>query len=314
MEESMSETGSEGSPATPKSVVMQWPMSMVNLPRAATFADFGHHMNGYNVQQPYQHRHSMSGQPYNHRHSLSGDGAHEYPGMPQHQAPMAPHEQPQQHPGVHMLQRTASLPQGYFVPEQNNPGVATMNTNTHPASAQMHPQYQQAPRQGVERLPLEMPPYSSAPGLSGSLHSSPSPYSPSSGRSPAAQDGFYTHAPTAQAATYALHAASPVEQQQPQVVNYQGQIASQQPVISPPTQPPAVQQQPPQQQPQAVPEPYPQQHGQAEAQHWYNGVAYQPPVTIELPGYGPSVYDWDGPKCEYADPSMQLPSDRIANM
>ena len=311
IDDSMSETGSEDSPATPKSHAMQWPPQNVpmmshhghHLHRAASFADFGQHMNGFNVQQPYGHR-----------HSLSSGGAHEYHGLPQHQPPMQPHEQ--QHPGVHMLQRTSSLPQhGYFVTEQNNPGVATMNTNPHPAAAPIHPQYQQAPRQGVERLPLDIP-YSSAPGLTGSIQSSPSSFSAASGRSPSTQDGFYTHAPT-QAATYALHTASPVEQQQPQMVSYQGQMAQQTPVMSQPPQAQAVQQQS-QPQPQAAPEQYQQQHGQAEEQQWYNGVAYQPPVEVatigQIPAYGSNVYDPWGPKIEFEDPSMQLPSARIESM
>ncbi|KAK0705090.1 hypothetical protein B0H67DRAFT_604026 [Lasiosphaeris hirsuta] len=279
IDDSMSETGSEDSPATPKSHAMQWPPQNVpmmshhghHLHRAASFADFGgQHMNGgYNMQQQQQQ--------YGHRHSLSG-GPHEY---------------------------HASLPQhSYFVTEQNNPGVATMNTN--PAAAPIHPQYQQMPRQNVERLPLEIP--YSAPGLAGSIQSSPSSFSAASGRSPSTQDGFYTHAPTAQAATYALHAASPVEQQQPQMVSFQSQMVQ---------QPQAVQQQS-QSQPQAAPEQYPQQHSQAEEQQWYNGVAYQPPVEVatigQIPTYGSSVYDPWGPKLEFEDPSMQLPSARIENM
>jgi len=283
-----------------------------HLHRAASFADFGQHMNGFNMQQQQQ-------QQYGHRHSLSSGGAHEYHGHPQqHQVPS--HEQPpqqsQQHPGVHMLQRTASLPQhSYFVTEQNNPGVATMNTNPHPAAAPIHPQYQQIPRQGVERLPLEIP--YSAPGLAGSIQSSPSSFSAASGRSPSTQDGFYTHAPTAQAATYALHTASPVEQQQPQMVSFQSQMASQAQVMGQAPQSQGVQPQPQQQQ-QAAPEQYQQQHGQAEEQQWYNGVAYQPPVEVatigQLPAYGSSVYDPWGPKIEFEDPSMQLPSARIENM
>ncbi|KAK3933893.1 hypothetical protein QBC46DRAFT_430648 [Diplogelasinospora grovesii] len=275
IDDSMSDTGSEDSPSTPKSSVMSWaPHHMMghhgghhSLHRAASFADFGQHMNGaYNIHQHQQ-------QPYSHRHSLSSGGAHEYHGHPS-QAPMhhhnhhnphdqaaayhhhqhQQHQQQQQHPGVHMLQRTSSMPQhSYYVTEQNNPGVATMNTNPHAAtSAPMHPQYhhpQQMPRQNGERLPLEMPSFSAAAGLTGSIQSSPSTFSTASGRSPSTQDGFYTHAPTsAQAATYALHAASPVEQQNPQIVSFQGQMAA------PPQTAAQVmtQQAPPSQQPQPV--------------------------------------------------------------
>ncbi|CRK36730.1 hypothetical protein BN1723_018632, partial [Verticillium longisporum] len=134
---------------------------------------------------------------------------------------------PQQHPGAHMLHRTASMPQhSYYVTEQSNPGVATMNTNPMPA------QYQ-VPRQPVERLPLEIP--YSAPHQA--MQSSPSNFSAGSGRSPSTQEGFYTHQPT-QTATYALHAASPVEhaqqhapqhQPQPQMVPYAQQVSTQRP-------------------------------------------------------------------------------------
>ncbi|KAK3387567.1 zinc finger protein 32 [Podospora didyma] len=317
IDDSMSETGSEDSPSTPKSHSMHWPPHNVammghhghghQLHRAASFADFGQHMNSYNLQQQYGHR-----------HSISSGAAHEYHGHP-HSQPPPIHEhhqhQQQQHPSVPMLQRTASLPQHtYFVTEQNNPGVATMNTNPHP-SAPVHPayqqQHQQIPRQGVERLGLEMPPFPSAQVLGGSIQSSPSSFSAASGRSPSTQDGFYTHAPTAQAATYALHAASPVEQQPPQMVAYQGQMTSQpQAMPQPPQQPAAPQQQP-------APEQYPQ-HSQPEEQHWYNGVAYQPPVEVatigQLPAYGSGVYDAWAAKIEFEDASMQLPSARIENM
>ncbi|KAK0634839.1 hypothetical protein B0T17DRAFT_586523 [Bombardia bombarda] len=317
IDDSMSDTGSEDSPATPKSSAMQWPpqnIPMINhhghhLHRAASFADFGQQLNSYNLPQQYAHR-----------HSLSSGGAHDYHGIPQHnQGMMHPHEQPQQqqpqhqHPGVHMLHRTASLPQhSYFVTEQNNPGVATMNTNPHSAATQMHPQYQQMPRQAVERLPLEIP-YSSAPGLTGSIQSSPSSFSTASGRSPSTQDSFYTHTQTAQAATYALHTASPVEQQQPQMVTFQGQVMQH---TAPPQQVQA-----PSNQSQQGSEQYQQQQQQQHAQsedQWYNGVAYQPPVEVATIGqiapYS-TVYDpWGATKLEFEDQSMQLPSARIENM
>ncbi|KAM7193354.1 hypothetical protein V8F20_008404 [Naviculisporaceae sp. PSN 640] len=326
MDDSMSDSGSEDSPMTPKSSAMHWPphgMPLMShhgqhhLHRAASFADFGQHMNGYPLHPQYN----------SHRHSLSSGGAHEYHGIPNSQSAVHHHEQQQQqqpqqaqHPGVHMLQRTASLPQhGYFVTEQNNPGVATMNTNPHqPAPVQYH---HQIPRQGVERLPLEIP-YSSAPGLTASIQSSPSSFSAASGRSPSTQDGFYTHTQTAQAATYALHSASPVEQQQPQMVSFQGQMATQGGAVmqqSAPAQQQQIKQEyAPQQQPAAEQYQPPQHIQSAEEQQWYNGVAYQPPVEVatigQLPAYGSGVYDPWGPKIEFEDPSMQLPSARIENM
>ncbi|KAK3314689.1 zinc finger protein 32 [Apodospora peruviana] len=318
IDDSMSDSGSEDSPTTPKSSAMQWApqnMSLVGhhghhpLHRAASFADFGQHMNPYNLQQQYSHRHSLSG------------GAHEYHGILNNQAPIHSHEQAQQqqqHQGVHMVQRTAGLPQhNYFVTEQNNPGVATMNTNPHPSAGAIHPQYHQhIPRQGVERLPLEIP-YSSAPGLTGSIQSSPGSFSAASGRSPSAQEGFYTHAQPAQAATYALHTASPVEQQQPQMVPFQSQMTPQAAQVMQQAPPQQVQQQSAQQ-PTAEQYQHPQHVQAAEEQSWYNGVAYQSPVEVTTVGpisaYGPGVYDPWGPKIEFEDTSMQLPSARIENM
>lgn len=319
LDDCTSDSGSEDSPSTPKSSIMQWPPQGVQmigphgqtLHRAASFADFGQHMNSFGIQHPYGHR-----------HSLSSGGAHDYHGLPQvhhlQQQPMHPHDQAQQQQqqGVHMLQRTASLPQHtYYITEQNNPGVATMNPHPHPASQPpMQPQYHQMPRQGVERLPLEIP-YTPNPGLSGSIQSSPSSFSAASGRSPSTQDGFYTHAPTAQAATYALHNASPVEQQQPHMVAYQGQMTPQPQVMTQAPTPQQVQQATPQSQP--APEQYHPPQPQPEEQGWYHGVAYQSPVEVTAIGqiaYGNGVYDPWGPKMEFEDPSMQLPSARIENM
>ncbi|KAK0741632.1 hypothetical protein B0T21DRAFT_283983 [Apiosordaria backusii] len=321
LDDSMSDTGSEDSPSTPKShSAMPWATQHHHIPmmnphghhlqRAASFADFGQHMNGYSLQQQYNNQH---------RHSLSSGGAAEYHG-PMHPHHHEPQPQPQPHPAQQqhhqnvpaMLQRTASLPHhSYFVADSNNPGVATMNTNPHPAAA---------PPQGVDRLPLEIPyHHSSASGLAASLQSSPSSFSAGSGRSPSTQEGFYTHAPPAQAATYALHAASPVVEQQQQQA---------QQMYPPPQQHQhQQQQQQPTSQPQGGQEKYyePQQVDQRQEdqqqQNWYNGVqgvhAYQPPVEVAtITGYGPGgVYDpWGGPKLEFDDSGLQLPSARIESM
>ncbi|KAK4179990.1 putative zinc finger domain protein [Triangularia setosa] len=340
LDDSMSDTGSEDSPSTPKShSAMPWATAQQHhhipmmgphghhLQRAASFADFGQHMNGYSLQQQYNNQH---------RHSLSSGGAAEYHGPmghPHDQHPQAaphPHQQPQpQHHHQHhhqnvpvVLQRTSSLPHhSYFVADSNNPGVATMNTNPHPAPPPQvhhhhhHAQYQTIPRQpptGVERLPLEIP-YPSAPGLAASIQSSPSSFSAGSGRSPSTQEGFYTHAPPAQAATYALHAASPVVEQQQQ--------QQQQTMYPPPQQ---TQQQPtsqPQESKYYEPQPVGQQRDEdQQQQQWYSGAhaVYQPPVEVAtIPGYGPGgVYDpWGtGPKLEFDDSGLQLPSARIESM
>jgi metal regulatory transcription factor 1 len=301
LDDCTSDSDSGESPSTPKHTGMTWPPQAVmqgghpgmphghSMHRAASFADFGQHMNTYNMQQQYGHR-----------HSLSSGGAHEFHGQPVHE----------QHNGVQMIHRSASISQHpYYVTEHGNPGVATMNTNPVP------PQYQ-VPRQQVERLPLEIP--YTAPGLNASIQSSPSSFSAASGRSPSTQDGFYTHQPT-QAATYALHSASPVEQHPQGMVAYPQQMQqsiSQQPINTQHQIP----SQAPQQQAAPTADQYQHQAPHAEPEQWYHSVAaYQPPVEVatigQLPTYGSTaVYDPWGPKMEFEDPSIQLPSARIENM
>ncbi|KAI1340023.1 hypothetical protein F5Y15DRAFT_61607 [Xylariaceae sp. FL0016] len=280
IDDSFSESDGGESPSTPKHAAMNWPPSHLGgghpglhghaIHRAASFADFGQHMNDYNVQAQFSHR-----------HSLSTGGSHEYHGTPV----------PEQHPGVHMLHRTASMPQHpYYVTEQSNPGVATMNT---------HPMHQyQVPRQQAERPMLEIP-YTTA-AMTASIQSSPSAFSPTaSGRSPSTQDSFYTHQPT-QPGPYAL-TTSPIVEQQP-MVQYAQQIQA---PMQPTQAPPAPHEQ--YQQPAAQPE-----------EQWYNGMPYQPPVEVaaisHIPSYAAGVYDPWGIKPDYDDPSMQMPSARIDNM
>lgn len=303
LDDCTSESGSDDAPSTPRTTAMHWPpQGVVNhqgipqghtIHRAASFADFGQHMQQYNMPEQY-----------NHRHSVSSGGAHEYHGG---------HPVQQEHPGMQMLHRTASMPQhSYYVTETGNPGVATMNTNPMP------PQYQ-VPRQQVERLPLDIP--YSAPGLTASIQSSPSSFSAASGRSPSTQEGFYTHqAP--QAATYALHNASPVEQQAP-MMQYQQQMPQQfpqqmqQPMGQQPMPQPQVMKMEPQR--QAPPPPAPEQYQPApQPEEWYNGVPYQPPVEVatigQMPAYGSGVYDPWGGEVKFEDTTIQMPSARIENM
>ncbi|KAK1968528.1 hypothetical protein LY78DRAFT_655127 [Colletotrichum sublineola] len=299
LDDCTSDSDSGESPSTPKHANMQWPphhqgVMAMNHPgmghamsRAASFNDYTQHMNGYQMQQQQQQQQYGA-----HRHSLSS-GPHEFHGQSVHE---------QQHPAV-MLQRTASMPQPpYFVTEQGNPGVATMNTNM----------YAQVPRQQQQQVDI---PYS-APGMNQSIQSSPSSFSAASGRSPSSQEGFYTHQPT-QAATYALHHASPVleqQQQQPGMVTYQHQQMQQQ-IHTPQPIPTQAPQPPPQQHVSQYASPTPQ----AQPEEYWNNVPYQAPVEVatigQLPTYGSGVYDpWGGPKIEFEDPSMQLPSARIENL
>ncbi|CZR58061.1 related to zinc finger protein [Phialocephala subalpina] len=273
-----SDSDSGESPSTPQHSggQMPWPQA-VHIPqhmphghqmhRAHSFADFGHHqIENYPIQQNFGHR-----------HSLSSGGAHHFNG------PIQEHGQHQQ-----ILHRAPSLPAhaSYYVPEQNNPGVATLNTN--PAPIQTY----QIPRQ-LERQEV--------------LQSSPSSYSSASRASPVSQEAFYTHHP-AQAATYALQNSSPIEQQQP-MIQYQQQmpqhLAQQHGVPTPIQQAPH---------PQEQYQPPTPQEGQ-----WYDNVAYQAPVEVvsHIPAYTPTHIFNDpwGPKLEtFDDPSLQMPSARVENL
>lgn len=274
LDDCTSESDSGESPSTPTQPSMSWPLHGVVpsqamasqgpvLHRAASFADYGHHMAGYNMHDQYQHRHSL------------GD-VHEY------------HSQaPEQHHNIQAIQRTQSMSQQpYYVIEQSNPAIATMN------ASQVQQHY--VPRQHVERPTVEIP--YTATNLT-SMHSSPGSFSPASGHSPSMPDGLYTHqAP--QSATYALHNATPVEQQQP-MVSYAQQMPQS---ASQPQPPMAVQAQ--------------QTSPHSEHEQWYQ---YQAPVEVatigQLPPFGSGVYDlYGGAKIEFDDPSMQLPSSRIETM
>jgi hypothetical protein len=270
-----SDSDSGESPSTPQHPgQMQWPQTLNvsshvmphghQIHRAHSFADFGQHIDSFPVQ--YGHRHTLSGGAHNFHHPI----------------------QEQHAPPPHMMHRAPSLPahSSYYVPEQNNPGVATLNTNPTPI------QTYQIPRQSMERHSQEI------------MQSSPSAYSSASRGSPVSQDSYYTHHP-AQAATYALHNSSPVEQQP--IIQYQQQMPhhlTQQP-------------QPLQSHTPPVHENYhpAQQDGQ-----WYDHVAYQPPVVEvihQIQTY-PQTHVFHDPwvqKMEaFDDPSLQMPSARIENL
>ncbi|CAK7224919.1 hypothetical protein SCUCBS95973_005682 [Sporothrix curviconia] len=350
LDDCTSESGSDESPSTPKSSVMHWPapapgMSMHHglspqhhhnvhghgLHRAASFADFGAHNVGYGMTQQY------GGLPVHDPASAAAAAAAHAAAAAAAAAAVSGvvvTSMPPHHPGMPILHRAASMPQHpYYVTDHNNPGVATMNTNSPMAAAasyqqqqqhpqqqhpqqqhpqQQHPHHHQIPRQSVERIAVEIP-YSATPGLTASIQSSPSSFS-ASGRSPSTQDGFYTHqAP--QAATYALHTASPiVEQHRAPMVHYAAAAAPNQ------QQPPQQHQHQQHQQHQHQQQQQQQQQPPGEEQ-WYSSVPYQSPVEVsvpqmaQLPAYGSTMYDpWGEAKIEFETAGMQLPSARIEQM
>lgn len=277
LDDCTSESDGGESPPTPTQSTMSWPghghlashpslAHAHSMHRAASLNDFGQHIN-----------YAMA--------SRHGDG-HDFHGA---------HGAPGQH-GMHMIQRTASMPQHYYVIEQNNPGIATMNT-----TGVQQPYH--VPRQHVERAAVEIP-YSA--GSMTSMSNSPSSFSPASGQSPSIPDGLYTHQ-AQPAPAYAIQEASPMghhaqqHAQQHPMVQYPPQASSSLP--SQAAQAPA----------QGPAEQY-QQTSQPEA--WYQ---YQAPVEVatigQLPPFGSAVYElYGGTKMEYDDATMQLPSSRIETL
>ncbi|KAG5995440.1 hypothetical protein E4U52_008329 [Claviceps spartinae] len=157
-------------PATPDHTTMAWSMSAPGGPmihpgmvhphpmhRSSPFPDFAHQITPFGMSHQIAQQHSVPTEVHDfHRHDQN----------------------------MHMAQHASSLPpQSYYVVDQNNPGIATMNTI--PAAYNI-------PRQHMERS-LEVP-YSH--GNMPSLGNSPDGFSPVSAvsvHSPSMPDGLYTH-------------------------------------------------------------------------------------------------------------------------
>ncbi|RFU34382.1 hypothetical protein B7463_g1931, partial [Scytalidium lignicola] len=272
-----SDSDSGESPSTPQHPgQIPWPQTVPmpshaqvihshQLQRAHSFADFGH-------QQPEGY---PAGYGNGHRHSVSG--GQQYAVIPENGQPM---------PAVHRPQ-SVQTNSSYYVSEQNNPGVATMNTNT-----AVPIQTYQVPRQQADSLPQE------------TAHCSPSSYSSVSRASSTSQhDGYYTHQST-QSATYALQNASPIDQ--PPMVPYHLQQQPQhraQPMTNPGPQP--------------VHEQY--AHHVQPAGQWYDSMPYQAPIQVigQVPAYPQSAVfadPWVQKFETYDDPTMQMPSARIETL
>ncbi|TVY40818.1 Zinc finger protein [Lachnellula subtilissima] len=281
-----SESDSGDSPSTPQhSGPMHWPQSVAapsqsvvpqahHMLRAHSMAEYGNHhqIDGYPMQQQYGHRHSVSGGPAQQSFNAPIPEQHRHSNPMNHRAPSLP---------AHS---------SYYVPEQNNPGVATLNTNPPPI------QTYQIPRHQMEGPVHEM------------IQSSPSSYSSASRASPVSQDPYCTHNPV-QTATYSLNHASPTEPQQSLIQYHQVQqhLRQQQPQPMPNhgTHPPQVQEQY---------QPATPQEGQ-----WYENVAYQPPVEVisQIQHFSQGhVFQnpWMQKIEAYDDPSLQMPSARLESL
>jgi hypothetical protein len=160
------------------------------IQRSLSFADFGHQNHDYAASEIYPSRHSLSESPqhYQHRSLLLQD----------------------QHQAQEVIQRQSIIHQyPYYVPEQNSPGVATMNTNPN-----LHIQtYMASP------IPERQMPYNFQ-AIQGSVDSSPENYSAISARTPPPPELFYANQPI-QKFAYPVQIQSPIEQVT--VVQYQQQ-------------------------------------------------------------------------------------------
>ncbi|KAH6985447.1 hypothetical protein EDB80DRAFT_873016 [Ilyonectria destructans] len=282
------DSDSDESPSTPQTSAMTWslqdmiPVNSIpqgSLHRASSFPEFGQQMHAYPLQQ----------QQYVGRHAIPSSVPPEF----------HPQAVAEQQAGMHMLHRTASIPRpAYYVTDQSNPGIATMSTN--PIQHQYQLAQQQVDRSSIE---ISYPPS----GIATSNQSSPSTFSAASVQSPLMQDGFYPHQQQ-HPPSYTLQAASPVDSHHsmPSYTQsiHQAMNQAQQPVTSQ-TQ----QNQPP------TTENYHQPAAQSQEEHW---PQYQPPIEVttigQLPAYGTGGYDLCGPKIEFDDPTMQLPSSRLESL
>ncbi|KAJ3453710.1 hypothetical protein MRS44_017957 [Fusarium solani] len=189
------------------------------------------------------------------------------------------HTAGEQQVDMHMTHRTASIPrQARYVTDQSNPGITTITTN--PVSSQ---------HGGEAVYPKQSQCFSAASVQSTLMQDS----------------GFYPpqqqHPPS-----YTIQAASPVDSHQrlptyPQPMR-QAMSQAQRTVTT----------QAWQQSPVSATNNYPQPTCQPQEEHW---PRYQPPTKVtttgQLPAYGTTIYDFCGPKIEFDDPIMQLPSSRL---
>ncbi|GAP83647.1 putative zinc finger protein 32 [Rosellinia necatrix] len=269
-----SESDGGESPTTPTQRGVSWtPQSRLppsipdHLHRSTPFAEFEHHVDEYGAQNQYGHR-----------HGIPSTDAHGYP-----EATV-----PEQHETNPMFNRMQMPPNTYYITEQSNPAVATMNTNP---VQQYHPGRPQS-----DRPPQEIP--CPRANLNGPIQSNTARHFPLV-RNPAQQGGYYH-------ASQPLHAANHHQQQVMAHFQHLQQTMQVLPAEIPVVQPVhEVQEQ--FQQP-------PSQH----ADQWYNTMPYNAPMEVptigQIPTYGSVLYgDWEF-KPDLVDPTMQMPSARIDEM
>ncbi|KAI0556022.1 hypothetical protein F4679DRAFT_15022 [Xylaria curta] len=269
IDDSSSESDGGESPTTPTTQrAMPWSSLSQSLPTLPGQSLHRSPSFGFN-----QHIHEYVGAPaqYSHRHSISSSDVHEYQDT----------SVPGQQGAIQLLNRIQIPTSTYYVPDQTNPAVATMNPN--PIQ-----QYQTGRPQERSSQEITYPatnPVQSVPGHFSSL----------SIRGPSSQ-GYY-------------HVEQP-----PQVLDHQIMAQFRQPMQ---TSIQSLPQTPTVQHVHGIQEPF-QQPASNGTGNWYSEIPYNPPIGVptidHIPTYGPGlIAGWDF-KPELDDPTMQMPSARLENM
>jgi hypothetical protein len=308
-ETSDSDTGE--SPSTPEhSSQIQWAQGIQAHPgiphpngqtmhRAHSFNDFGQqHLNGYG-QQAYAHRHSLSGSAQDYAASIGNNQSHSNGILQREQIAQAQsYYIPEQgNSGVATLNSNHGLIQGYHIhhEQRQNSAVATVNGNQGPIQTYHIPRHQE-PRQSVSCAPRSLP---------SSVQSSPGGYSSGSVRSPITQEVYYTHQTVPTTTHYANQSRSQVEHQP--MVQYHQQV------------PPMTQAAP---QPAAplISQGIEQYQPPTQEEHWYVNETFQEPVQVaSVHSYNTNHNGIYGPwvgKLESFDDiqAQQLPSARVETL
>ncbi|KAI3571873.1 hypothetical protein IWW34DRAFT_891236 [Fusarium oxysporum f. sp. albedinis] len=267
-------------PSTPQHSAMTWsPCDIVSMDQATPHGPL-HRATSYANLGQQVHGQRIP-QQYANRHGIPSNVPQEFHGQPI----------PDYYAGAPTLRRTTTMPcQMYYVTEQGNPEVVMMTYAAQP--------HYQLPQQ-VERPPMELP-YSTL-AIAASIQSSPRNFSATPVSSPVVQECFYAYLPGNQPEYAADSQQSIVQYQQPmQFLMSQSQqsVTSQaQPIHAP------------------AAEHSPQKFVLGQQEQWSN---YDLPIKVtttrQLPAYGTTVYGAYGPKIEVDDPSMQLPSSRLADL
>lgn len=266
-----SDSDSGESPTTPTQKSISW-SPLARLPPAL----HNHHTHQANAFPDYSQQIDEYGihNGYGNRHGGSANGVHAY----------QDNSVPEQHGATQMLNRMQISPNTYYITEQSNPAVATMNTNP---IQQYHP----SPPQG-ERRPQEI----TCPrtDLNSAVQSVP-PRSFPLVQSPPPQNGYYGNQPHA----VDQQMVAQIQQQTHEAMSPMVTIPDEQPVHE-------------------VQEQFPQSTGPPPTAQWYNAMPYNSPMDVPtisgLPTYSPFNYGIWEYKVDLIDPTMQMPSARIDSM